>query len=150
MASGQEKVLKEEPCDESHEAETEQDVVMSDLKPADEPYKESALGVHETVLHKAPKPLPKEEAVEVDEAPNLESRDVQKEPENEKFFDVTPVVKVEHGQGVEVEDYSTWTQDNYLDYYGYADEETGKLFLFEPGEVDADVTTPQEIHFFLT
>merc|ERR1719186_2474554 len=102
----------------------------------------------------------------------MESHGVKKEPEDETLlaslrlvknngdvknnsniaksdeFSVPPIVKVEHGQGVEVTNYSTWTQDNYLDYYGYADEETG-LFPFKPGEVDRQVdvhfTKPQEI-----
>ena len=67
-----------------------------------------------TALNKAPKPLPKQEAEEVDEAHNVESRDVQEkeaakfdEAPNLESRDVTPVVKVEQGQGVEIEDYST-------------------------------------------
>ena len=39
-----------------------------------------------------------------------------------------------HGQS-EVEEYSTWTQENYLDYYGYADEDKKKA-VSEPGAVD--------------
>merc|ERR1719186_1312360 len=98
----------------------------------------------------------------------MESHGVKKEPEDETLlaslrlvknngdvknnsniaksdeFSVPPVVKVEHGQGVEVSNYSTWTQDNYLDYYGYADEEM-ELFPFEPGEACVHFTTPQEI-----
>ena len=61
--------------------------------------------------------------------------EVKKEPEDENFFDVPPV-KVEDGQGVQVEDHSTWTQENYFDYYDYADEEMVELFPFEPGEVE--------------
>merc|ERR1712096_269934 len=153
----QEKV-KEEPRDES----SEQNVDMANLKPVDESFKKSAHGVHESVLNKAPKALPAEEAVEFDEAHTMESHIVKKEPDDEindyvknktkvaksDEFSVPPIVKVEHGQGVEVTNYSTWTQDNYLDYYGYADEETG-LFPFKPGEVDRQVdvhfTKPQEI-----
>ena len=52
---------------------------------------------------------------------------------------------MEHGQGVVVEDFSTWTQEDYLDYYGSEDEETVNLFPFEPGDVEDDVIAPQEI-----
>merc|ERR1719186_2265087 len=73
VAPGQEKVLKEEPCDVPSEAETEQNVDMANLKPVDESSKESALGVHESVPNKAPKALPVEEAVEFDKAHTRES-----------------------------------------------------------------------------
>ena len=52
---------------------------------------------------------------------------------------------MEHGQGVVVEDFSTWTQEDYLDYYGSEDEETVNLFPFETGDVEDDVIAPQEI-----
>merc|ERR1719186_858622 len=64
VAPGQEKV-KEEPRDESSEAETELNVDMANLKPVDESSKESAHGVHEAVLNKAPKALPVTKPAEV-------------------------------------------------------------------------------------
>ena len=93
----------------------------------------------------------------------VESRNVEKEPEDITFLESvddvknqndtdvgddaknnTNKVRVEHGQDVEVINYSTWTQDNYLDYYGYVDEET-ELFPFEPGEIDVHFTTSREM-----
>ena len=109
VALGLEEVHTEEHPDEPHEAETSE-MLNTAIVPR-YPEKDKATTEVKTepeVENFSDVPT----GVEVEDSTQTQV-EVKKEPENENFFDITPV-KVEHGQDFEVEDYSTWTQENYL------------------------------------